>query len=501
MELTIPFGQSKFNNLVLTELVPKSRIKELLRCELQEEFENEHGFVANEYAQLRKYLKIVKHNRANVQYNHSKNDIKVGRVFANRRLSLQLFRKEVRHYLVHDTYDDLDIVNCYYALLYQLCQKNLDKAEYKLIEAYYKHREEHLKAIKCDRYKAKALYLMILHGGTVQSWRNKFNEPTTLVEVDNFAKEVKNIGKKIHNLNPHLKKKWWGQTISLVLQYYENLILEHVYDYLKQHKFPVDNFVLCFDGIMIPKNDKNGQNLLTDLTEYIQQKTSFLIHFAWKKMTRPSFQMKKISVSQVSIQSNDTMENISINTTDDTLAQLFKHFFGDLFIFVNNNFYFFDDTFWKLDNLNFIVSTFIANKLYEKLDTIISQRMSEKYTEELKKVKIRLLNIKNDTKINNVINRLKAYLYNKDIVLDNNPYILVFKNGAYDLKNFEFRKTKPSEYITDTLSTGYNYEPVNDILMVEFSKNYLEKVFINPSDDKKVFFKLISTCLLGKRLG
>ena len=86
-----------------------------------------------------------------------------------------------------------------------------------------------------------------------------------------------------------------------------------------------------------------------------------------------------------------------------------------------------------------------------------------------------------------------------NLTLDNNPYILVFENGVYDLKNFEFRNTKPEEYITNTITTGYKYEPVNQTLMNELLSSYINKVFTNPKKDKLVFFKLLSTCLLGKR--
>ena len=122
MELVIPIKKSKLDNIKLTESVDKQRVKSLLKYELLTNYTDEHGFKINEYSQLKKYMKGIKRNKISVSYRHSKNAVKVGRVFADQGLSLQLFRREIRHYLVYDTYTDIDIVNCYYSILYQLCQ-------------------------------------------------------------------------------------------------------------------------------------------------------------------------------------------------------------------------------------------------------------------------------------------------------------------------------------------------------------------------------------------
>lgn len=487
MDFTIPIRESKFHNKSFTELVNKKRVKELLKFQLLEEDQNE-------YAQLQKYAKMIRYNKKTVKYQHSKNGVNVGRVFANNGLSLQSLRRKIRHYLAHDIYDELDIENCYFTILNQLCEKNLTKNEYKYISLYTKHREKKLKEIACDREKSKALFLMLLHGGTLDGWREKFNEPLVNIDLDDFIKEIKKIGQKIHLLNPKLKKEWWGQTVSVVLQYYENLILEYVYQYLENNKFDVSHSVLCFDGIMIPKSKNNNQKLLDNLNHYVLEKTGFNIQFKWKPMSKPTFNPKKQNNNNVA-----SLDDIIIDTTDDTLALLFKRFFSDKFIYVGDTFYFYNDCFWIYDDKHFIISSYIAVDLYTKLDGIITDRINLKYTDELKKLKIKLLNMKNDKKIKSIINRLKAHLFTNDVVLDNNPYLLVFNNGVYDLKSFTFRKTTPNEYITNSLSTNYDYKPINNDLMNTFIENYIDKVFINDKEDKLVFLKLFATCLLGKR--
>ena len=43
MDFSIPVKQSKFHNIQLTELIDKNRIKELLECELREEYVDENA--------------------------------------------------------------------------------------------------------------------------------------------------------------------------------------------------------------------------------------------------------------------------------------------------------------------------------------------------------------------------------------------------------------------------------------------------------------------------
>ena len=129
--------------------------------------------------------------------------------------------------------------------------------------------------------------------------------------------------------------------------------------YLKTSNYNVENCVLCFDGIMIPKNANNNQKLLDDLSKYVVEKTGFNIQFDWKTMIKPTFKPKKLKIDVESTSKVD-IPPIKIDATDDTLAKLFKYYFGNKFIFINDNFYYFNDTFWIFDDKKFIISSFIA---------------------------------------------------------------------------------------------------------------------------------------------
>jgi len=71
---------------------------------------------------------------------------------------------------------------------------------------------------------------------------------------------------------------------------------------------------------------------------------------------------------------------------------------------------------------------------------------------------------------NNIMKEAKEHFFDKLFLdkLDNNPYLLCFKNGVIDFKKKEFRITKPDDYVS--LCTHINY--------VEFDENNSEHIRI-----------------------
>ena len=78
----------------------------------------------NEKEQLIKYKKLIKNNKATVNYIKCKG-IKYGRVNPKNGLGMHYMRKEIRHTLLKDLYVDVDIVNCHPTILYQICKKKI----------------------------------------------------------------------------------------------------------------------------------------------------------------------------------------------------------------------------------------------------------------------------------------------------------------------------------------------------------------------------------------
>ena len=203
------------------------------------------------------------------------------------------------------------------------------------------------------------------------------------------------------------------------------------------------------------------------------------------------------------------VSSIKFDTTDTNLAKLFYKFYGEDFIYIDDSddgksgyFYYFNGTYWKLDKGNRILMKKISNDFYFKLESLINEKMMQSNDDNHRKmmadIKRKFKVLQSNSKKREVLKELKIYLY-KDVKLDIDPYILVFKNGVYDFNKFEFRKSKREEYISNTLNTGYDYE-VSDLESLNlFEKNYINKILINVEDDKDVFLQMISTVLIGRR--
>lgn len=88
--------------------------------------------------------------------------------------------------------------------------------------------------------------------------------------------------------------------------------------------------------------------------------------------------------------------------------------------------------------------------------------------------------------------------YDKDFMskLNDNPFLLGFDNGVYDLKNGYFRNGSPDDYIS--LSVGYDYKHYdkNDKIIKDIL-NYCDKVHVD-IDLRECFLKLCASFCDGK---
>ena len=131
LNLTIEQKPNQLHNITLYESVPTPTLKLLISSSLlKETFNNPFSSISydNEKQQLEKYLKLIKDNKATVNYKQA--DIKYGRVFPKNSLGLFSIRREIRHTLSRDNYYDIDIENCHPVILYQICQANNIRCKY-----------------------------------------------------------------------------------------------------------------------------------------------------------------------------------------------------------------------------------------------------------------------------------------------------------------------------------------------------------------------------------
>ena len=249
-----------------------------------------------EQKQLKRYLRTSKKGVRKVSYKPTYHGF--GRIYADKGLSLQSFSQRIRHTLACNIYDDVDIVNAHPVLLSHLCDAwNISCKE---LREYINNREKYLSEVvtSCDvtRSSAKKLFLRVMYGGAVSNWEQeekaegdvptfvyRFKEDLTSImdALYNKYPSVTNIIKKSRRKEYSNKK---ASVMSIIVQMYENIILDHIVTFFTAKGRNVD--VLVFDGCMIQK--QNGislpSSLLTECEKYIKEQCGFSVNLVIKSM-------------------------------------------------------------------------------------------------------------------------------------------------------------------------------------------------------------------------
>lgn len=232
---------------------------------------------------LEKYLQRSRHGSINTIFYQSE---KRGRMFASGQISLQGMTRTVRHTIASPFYIDIDMKNAHPIILKFLCDKDNVPCPY--LNQYIENRETLLANVGLERDAAKNLYLSLTNGG---------NKDYRKVESPN--RHLKGYKKEMHQLHQHfatenpilfeqvkqkriLKNKDYNHEAALtnvLLCDVENEILMAMYNFFGKPK----SAVLCFDGIMLPKNGDNHYDLGGCVT-HVKQTIGIDIELSLKPM-------------------------------------------------------------------------------------------------------------------------------------------------------------------------------------------------------------------------
>lgn len=299
---------------------------------------------------LRSQLKLYYHRRKNdtvpVKYHFSKDLRDFGRLYAENSLSLQSFKREIRHCLSKEYYYDIDMVNCHPRLILQYCKKN--NIEHEELENYVNNREKILEKIQrkhlCNRDKAKDLMLRLCYLGKYvieeeneETGRCEEVEPQSKVrEVVRFQKEMKDIASSVCDIEEKTyamvkkdptKENKKSSTLSITAQVLEHKCLMAIYDYITKQGYKVG--ALCFDGLMVEKTKALKKDLsFKNCEKYVKEKTGYEIKLDYKPMdTELSFILPQFSEYVES--DRDCQEKLfKIEGSDK-----FKYCKGDLYVY------------------------------------------------------------------------------------------------------------------------------------------------------------------------
>lgn len=165
---------------------------------------------------------------------------------------------------------------------------------------------------------------------------------------------------------------------------------------------------------------------------------------------------------------------------------------------VDDIWYYWDNHIWKKDGKIYLFND-LSHNLVEYYDKI---------KKDYNKIKDDAMRGRKKTAINKILMKLKEpgtkeniqkeckqefYMQHKDFSskLNENRYLMGFKNGIYDFKNLEFRDGKQDDCITKSTKVNYKIYTKNDDM-----EKFIKKIF----PDKKIrryVMKFLATTLIG----
>lgn len=195
-----------------------------------------------------------------------------GRRYAVGGTSLQFIQKQIRGTIAKDYYYDVDIENCHPVIIETLFDKKNIKLPF--LSTYIHNRNDVIGDIlslnnNYTKSDIKNGILSMMYGGTsfIDNLENKtswlvgyFSEVTMILNKtkelfpEEWEQQCILKGKDYYNIK--------GSTLSISIQIIEDKILETMLEYFATKKIVAHNAVLCFDGIMIKKQDKVNNGLI-----------------------------------------------------------------------------------------------------------------------------------------------------------------------------------------------------------------------------------------------
>lgn len=240
---------------------------------------------------LEYYNRLDSEGKTKITYKQVNSLLDRSRWFSNG-ASLQNIPREIRHTISSQYYHDIDIVNAHPVLLQQICHNkgilcpNLDN--------YITNRNILFTELALDRDTCKKLTLSIMNGGKIlyNNYKGKYDW------LDNFTIEMQQIITTISKLDvdefKNQKRRrmeqgrdynYEGSYVNCLLCKAENQILEAMAEYIENAGWTIGTYM--FDGLTIYKKQDIHTipvKLLAEITEYVQQKTGYIVDIVEKIM-------------------------------------------------------------------------------------------------------------------------------------------------------------------------------------------------------------------------
>jgi hypothetical protein len=365
---------------------------------------------------------------------------------------------------------DIDMSNSFANIIRYVCKKhNISTPE---LEYYINHRDECLSKFE-NRQDGKQAYIS-------SAYSDKFRDKIKIAEFRKFNKEMKEIQKKITLIEeykqivssvPEEKENKLGSAFNRIIIFYENQVLQHLVKFFADKNIEI--CTLMFDGLLIYGDYYNNQELIDNITAYIESQMPGLnMKWTYKEhdntLKIPDYFDPNIEIIFDSFVKNDLEAAEKLYS----LYSDWKYSEGELYAFDD------EDGMWKSDRNTFnkIVSRF-TNQLW-----VAVKNRNDKL--EASKVK----SYGNTTFLfNQMLEKLKILCVDDKWLFrsySSSLGKLLFNNGYFDMKTNEFH----SGFNKDIVFSGkipHDYKP----FMIDDEK-YIESI------KRRLFYEP-----LGKEVG
>lgn len=411
------------------------------------------------YSILQQFCKINIKNGGITKRIYSYSTGTSGRLFSGG--SLQGLPSTIRGLIFrHGVGTDIDMANAHPVILKYICKLHNIPCPY--LDYYITHREESLEKFE-TREIGKISYLTSLNKDTLNRTKG------LPLEFKKYDIEIKNIQKQLVKIKEYMElvlsvpenKPYnkLGSAINRILCYYENIILQHVINFINRKGIEIA--ILMFDGLMIYGDYYNDKGLLEDITQYVEKNMNGL-DMKWTYKEHSS----ELHVPDDFIVINSTLYKSNFVCNDLEAAQklyaLYPHW-----KYSENELYVFDDKsgMWKNDRntQNLIVSRFTEELwvgVKGKHDVLEASTVKSYgnttvlFTQMLDKLKTLCID-------DNWLKRSSSSSLGK----------LLFNNGYFDLRENKFYNTFNPEIVF----SGKIYQDYNANFITE-EETYIESI-------------------------
>lgn len=409
----------------------------------------------SKYLDRRSSTMKKKVNITYVMYKHSKFGMlscnHKGRLYAEGE-SLQNLPKNIRNYISNEYYVDIDMVNAGPRIIRQYCRKK--KITCKKLRHYINNRDDILSDLglfhDITRDQAKKLMLRLCNLGSYKldidgttyipdeelAYLNEFSSEMRVIAEEikrqekTLFQEIEEHNKKIEKDNE--KKRNKGQEeekikdplktmLAIVIQTIECECLLSMYNFMKENSLKVG--VLCFDGLMVEKNKKLTDDLLTECEYYVYDKTGYYMKLSYKDM-ETNIEESELPISPVVFGDTDCKKKI------------YSLYGKDKFIMSEEKLYVFDDITGLYRTGDRVIYDILERysdylNIVRSIDKSYDKKKEDSYGED-GPLRIRMPRIFNS-----------GHIANDDWLLDtgtSSAGYLLYSNGIYNMRTGVFEE-------------------------------------------------------------